>query len=93
MPSRVGHLTELNDDGTCRIRNEITNEEWFGRLIVMSGGMICFDVLDERLTPMAGKGFAPENGEAPSSARDEGPNRTRVRVGRKDKETETAPAG
>jgi hypothetical protein len=90
MPSRVGHITQLHDDGTCRIRNEITSEEWFGRLIVMSGGMICFDVLDERLTPMDGRGYDPEEGEAPASARTESGGRTRIRVGAKKGEDPTS---
>jgi hypothetical protein len=84
MPSRVGHITELNEDGTTRIKNEITGEEWFGQLIVMSGGMICFDVRDERLRAVNGEGYAPEEGEAPASARDEMAAGTRVRVGKKD---------
>lgn len=53
MPSRVGHITEIYDDGTCRVRNDIENQEYFGRLIVMSGGMLCFDIVDERKRTVA----------------------------------------
>jgi len=94
MPSRVGHLTDVHDDGTVRIKNEITGEEWFGQLIVMSGGMICFDVRDERLRSVNGQGYDPENGEAPIEARDEGSNRTRVAVGpsKRNREKDPDPA-
>lgn len=60
MPSRVGHLTKLYDDGTCRARNELTNEEWFGRLIIGSGGMLMFDIIDERNITMGAHIIEPE---------------------------------
>jgi hypothetical protein len=51
MPSRVGHISHVYEDGSARAVNELTNEEWFGRIIIGSGGMLMFDQLDERLRP------------------------------------------
>jgi hypothetical protein len=87
-------VTSVYEDGTVQVINEMTNEEWFGRLIVMSGGMICFDLVDERLTPIGHKEVSPERGEAPDSARI--PKRTQgthVRLGGKKKGEVEAPVG
>jgi hypothetical protein len=61
-------VTAVYEDGTVNAINELTNEEWFGRLIIMSGGMVCFDIVDERLTPMGHRQYHPEHGEAREDA-------------------------
>lgn len=91
MPQRVGRVTSLYDDGTCQVLNEQTNETWFGRLVVMSGGMICFDLVDERLQPMGHREIHPERGEATDEAKI--PKRERgqhVRLGGRKKEDAAA---
>jgi hypothetical protein len=95
MPSRVGRVTSIFEDGTIKAINENTNEEWFGRLIVMSGGMVCFDLVDERLTPMGKREIHPEHGGAKADAKIE-KRRAGEHVklgGRKERDEERAPAG
>lgn len=60
MPARVGHVTAVYDDGSVRVRNDLTNEDWFGRLVVMSGGMICFDIVDERRVTVSSGGVVDD---------------------------------
>lgn len=35
-------------DGRVRVHNSLENAEWAGRLLVLSGGSIVFDIVDER---------------------------------------------
>lgn len=86
MPARVGRVINVYEDGTVGVWNETTNEEWFGRLVVMSGGMICFDTVDERLTHIGHREIHPEKGEARGDAQIKTqPRGTRVKLGGKPK--------
>lgn len=60
MAARVGHITEMHEDGTCRAVNDITGEAFFGRLTIRSGGMITFDVVDERNVTVGAEAIYPE---------------------------------
>jgi hypothetical protein len=83
MPSKVGTVTALFEDGSCDVHNELTGEEWHGQLAIGSGGMLMFTIVDERLSPIGGSPVHPEMGEAPTSARvDAEPRGQRARVGR-----------
>lgn len=79
MPSRVGHVTQINDDGTVRVRNDLTNEEWFGRLIVMSGGMICFDIVDERKRTVSSGRVREADAAGEAAPKQDAPKRNRRR--------------
>ena len=48
MPSRVGHIKKIYEDGHVRVVEEISGQEYFGRLVVGSGGMLMFSAQDER---------------------------------------------
>lgn len=70
MPSKVGTITKVYEDGHVRARDENTGEEWFGRLIIGSGGMVMFGAIDERKVTIADEAVRSET-------------KTRVAVGKK----------
>jgi len=85
MPSRVGHITKLYEDGHCKARNELTGEEWFGRLVIGSGGMLMFDIVDERNLTVGAHIIEPENKQPDTNISGEDPDADRVTLPRRRK--------
>lgn len=62
MAGRVGQITHMYGkadahgnvvlDGTCRVHNDITGQDWFGRLVLLSGGNVVFSLTDDRGAPV-----------------------------------------
>lgn len=59
MPTRVGHIKKVYEDGHVRVVDEVGDLEYFGRLVVGSGGMVMFSPVDERKITV-GAEMAPE---------------------------------
>jgi len=74
----VGHITHIYDDGTCRVRNDISGEDWFGRVVVMSGGMLCFDTVDERRVTVTSGPIVEDTDDQPRSRDRRGPRSRRT---------------
>lgn len=56
MPSRVGHIRKIYEDGHVRVTEESTGQEYFGRLVLGSGGMVMFSPVDERPVTVGDEG-------------------------------------
>lgn len=48
MPTRVGRIKKIYEDGHVRVVEDASKQEFFGSLVVGSGGMIMFSPEDER---------------------------------------------
>lgn len=48
MPSRVGRIKKIYEDGHVRVVEDSSRQEFFGSLVIGSGGMVMFSPEDER---------------------------------------------
>lgn len=55
MPTRVGHIKKVYEDGHVRVVEEVGGQEYFGRLVIGSGGMLMFSPVDERRVTVGGE--------------------------------------
>ena len=61
MPTRVGHVKKVYEDGHVRVVEEVGGTEYFGRMVVGSGGMMMFSPVDERKVTVGDEMVAEED--------------------------------
>jgi hypothetical protein len=64
MPSRVGRVKKIYEDGHVRVIEDTSKQEFFGSLVIGSGGMVMFSPEDERPVTVGTEGVRDKKKES-----------------------------